>query len=201
MKNYSRLTEDLRLSDLMKHAGISKLTKVFMKDRLARLGGKKSGVLLKINVVKNRDYIDFTFVSKPTYGTTNVQITKPKSMQLVASDEYDQTIRLTNFFKLIKTDPDFTSYKDVTLKYIKEVIKVADVKLWCDCPSMHWQGMNYVLTQFNGSLHPTTIAPQVWNKKHKDNNMVCKHLDLILSQTAFYTNLMASMILKYMKNN
>ena len=201
MKNYNRLTEDLRLSDLMKHAGISKLTKVFMKDRLARLGGKKSGTLLKIKVVRNRGYIDFTFVSTPTYGTEGVMITKPRSMRLVPADEYDQTIRIIDFFKLIRTNPDFTSYKNVTIDDIKEVIRNADVKVWCDCPSMHWQGMNYYLTQFDGSLHPTSIAPQVWNKKHHDDNLVCKHLDLILSQTAFYTNIMASMILKYLKNN
>ena len=196
---YNKLFEDIRLSDLTKHAGISNLTKGFMKDRLSILGGKKSGTLLKIKVNEDKDYIDFNFVSKPTYDDEEHFITKPDSMALVPSDEYDQTIRITNFFGLLKTDPNFISYKDTTIDEIKAVVKNADVKVWCDCPSMHWQGMNYVLSQFDGSLHPTTIAPQKWNKKHKDNNLVCKHLDLILSQISFYINPMSSMIYKYLR--
>jgi hypothetical protein len=199
---YNRITldEGIRLSDLMKHSGISKFTKPFMKDRL-RLFKNKSGILLQMKVNKSKDYIDFKFVSTPTYDPEGSKITKPKSMKLVPGNEYDQTIRILNFFKLLKTNPNIKNIKDASIDNIKEVLNSSEIKCFCDCPMFWWQGVSYYLTQeFDGSIYPNNIEPKVWNKKHNNGDgLICKHLDLIFSQMSRYNNNFASMIYKYIQ--
>lgn len=200
MKPYKRiiLDEGIRLSDLAKHAGISDLTRPWMKDR-KRIFKKKSATLLQMKVNKEEDYVDFKFVSTPTYDPDTSKVTKEPSMNLVPGDEYDQTIRILDFFKSLETNPNIESYKDATLNDIKETIKQSEIKLWCDCPMFHWTGTNYNISLFDGSLHPTDIYPKHWVKYHKENNLVCKHLDLIFIDIARYTNNFSSMLLKYVK--
>lgn len=194
--------ENLKLLDLSKHAGISSFTKPFMKYRQKKFK-QKSSILLKMKIDRKKDFVLFTFVSTPTHDKEKHFITHPKSMKLKPSDEYDQQIKILDFFKLIKTHPDIKRLKKFSIDDIKEVLKLANIQVWCDCPSNWYQGFSYYLTQeFNASIHRNDIQPKVWNKKHNDGDgLICKHLDLIFSNIKFFINPMASMILKYIKEN
>jgi hypothetical protein len=194
------LQENLRISDLQKHAGTSDFTYSFMKDRQKIKGaGNKSAKLVKIKVNKNKDWVTFVFLSEPTYtfNTKAVQLTtNDKRMKI--DNLYTQQIRILNIFSLLKSNPNFKSFKEVTIKEIKEVLKSADVQVSCDDPSFWWQGDAWVLTQFDASIFPCDIEPKHWRKHHFDNNYVCKHLSLILNSIDFYIPIMAGMIYKYL---
>ena len=188
------------MSDLTKHAGISNLTRPWMKDR-KRLFKKKSATLLQMKVNKEEDYVDFKFVSTPTYDPDSSKVTKEPSMNLVPGDEYDQTIRILDFFKLLETNPNIESYKDATLDDIKETLKQAEIKVGCDCASFHWQGLSYYLTQeFDASIYPNNIKPEVWGPRHGNGDgIICKHLTLIFEVIPVRINNFASMLYKYIK--
>lgn len=194
------LNENLRIVDLQKHAGTSDFTYSFMKDRQKIKGaGNKSAKLVKIKVNKNKDWVTFVFLSEPTYtfNTKAVQLTtNDKRMKI--DNLYTQQIRILNIFSLLKSNPNFKSFKEVTIKEIKEVLKSADVQVSCDDPSFWWQGDAWVLTQFDASIFPCDIEPKHWRKHHFDNNYVCKHLSLILNSIDFYIPIMAGMIYKYL---
>lgn len=199
-KKINKFSENLRIVDLQKHVGASDFTYSFMKDRQKIKGaGNKSAKLVKIKVNKNKDWVTFVFLSEPTYtfNTKAVQLTtNDKRMKI--DNLYTQQIRILNIFSLLKSNPNFKSFKEVTIKEIKEVLKSADVQVSCDDPSFWWQGDAWVLTQFDASIFPCDIEPKHWRKHHFDNNYVCKHLSLILNSIDFYIPIMAGMIYKYL---
>lgn len=196
-----KLEEDLRLSDFKKHAGISDFTRPFMQDRQKRKGaGNKSAHLVKMKVNKKNDYVTFVFYSAPTYDLT-AKVTNPKSNMSMTKESpwYVQEIRILDFWKWAKTTPGYKSAKQLSTNDLKDIFKVASVQVWCNDPSFHWQGDNYVASLFDASVHPTSIAPKHWNKRHNDDNFLCKHLSLLLNSIDFFIPIMASMLSKYLK--
>ena len=72
-----------------------------------------------------------------------------------------------------------------------------------NCPAFHWQASNYNLSQLDGSIHPTDIAPHYWNQPHlhgDGENFLCKHLAGFVNQIDFFLNPMAAMATKILKN-
>ena len=108
-------------------------------------------------------------------------------------------IRILDFFKWARTKPGYKSAKELTTKELKEIFSVANIQIFCNCPSFHWQGTNWVVSQFDASIHPTTIEPKHWDKFHNDDNFACKHLSLLLTSIPFFISPMASMLNKYFK--
>jgi len=210
MIEYKRLEEDITLSDVKGHSAISNFTKPFMLDRRRIKGaGNRSAKLVDMKVNKKEDYLDFYFLSEGTYSF-DVKVTQEPSMELKKDNVYDQRIRILDFFKLLETKPNY-SQKEVTKQDIKEVLKTANCKLWCSCPSQIWQGLNYYLTQLDGSIIPTYIAPTNvknkngkiigWKSRHKSQGMICKHLDLASASISFFLPIMTSKINKYLKKS
>jgi hypothetical protein len=197
----SQLEEDLRLSDLTKHAGVSDLTRIFMKDRQKIKGaGNISAKLVKMKVNKKKGWVTFVFLSEPTY-TFDTQIVKLKTSDksMRKDNLYTQEIRILDIFSLLKSNPEFKSFKDVTIEEIKKVLKNADVQVSCDDPSFWWQGDAWTLTQFDASIIPCEIEPKHWGKFHNyGDNFLCKHLSLIFNSIDFYIPIMAGMIYKYL---
>lgn len=195
------LEEDLRLSDLTKHAGVSDLTRIFMKDRQKIKGaGNISAKLVKMKVNKKKGWVTFVFLSEPTY-TFDTQIVKLKTSDksMRKDNLYTQEIRILDIFSLLKSNPEFKSFKDVTIEEIKKVLKNADVQVSCDDPSFWWQGDAWTLTQFDASIIPCEIEPKHWGKFHNyGDNFLCKHLSLIFNSIDFYIPIMAGMIYKYL---
>lgn len=196
-----RLDEELRLSDLKAHAGISNFTKTWQKDRQKRKGAaNKSSHLVKFEIDKDNDYITFFFYSAPTYDLTGKIVNPDGSMEISKeSPWYTQQIRILDFFKWAETTPGYKDAKELTAEDLKEILRVANVQVFCNCPSFHWQGDNWVISQFDASIYPTDISPNHWRNYHNDDNFVCKHLSMILSQIEFFIPLMASMIGKELK--
>lgn len=203
MKRYKPLfsiEEELRLSDLRKHAGTSAFTDKWRKQRQKiKKDGAKSVKVKTMRVNRKKDYITFIFTSKPTY-TTKAKAVNVNSFEINKSvTEYTQQIRILDFFKWADTKPGYKE-KEMTKKEIKEILEVANIEIFCNCPSFHWQGMNYVTSLFDGSIYPTKIPPKRWDAYHSDDNFTCKHLDILISQALnIYLLNMTSMINKYLK--
>ncbi len=200
-KYIERFSEELRLSDLKKHAGLSDFTNKWRKDRQRLKGqGAKSTKIKSMKVNRKEDYITFVFTAEPTYttkakavNTNNFEINKNVTI-------YTQQIRILDFFKWADTKPGYVE-KEMTVKEIKEILEVANIQVFCNCPSFHWQGHNYnISSMFDASIYPTDIAPKHWNQYHNNDNFICKHLDLTISQALnIYINNMTQMINKYLK--
>lgn len=196
-----KLEEDLRLSDFQKHAGLSDFTKTFKDIRQKKKGaGNKSARLVKVKVNKAKDYVTFIFYSSPTYEPT-AKVVNPKNNFKIGGEKpwYRQEIRILDFFKWAKTTPGYKSAKQLSLKDLKDIFKVASIQVFCTCGSQHWQGNNWVLSQFDASVYPTDIPPLHWRKYHNDDNFVCKHLSLIFTSIGFWLSPMASVLNNYLK--
>jgi len=197
-----KLEEDLRLSDLKKHSGISDFTKRWKDERQGIKGaGNTSAKLIRMKVNRNKDYITFVFYSSPTYDLA-ARVVKPDSNFKLNGEKpfYTQEIRILDFFKWAETTPNYDE-KSLTNEDVKEILNSASIQVFCNDPSFHWQGDNYIISQFNASIHPTSIAPKRWNQYHNDDNFVCKHLSLLLNSIDFWLNPMTSMLNKYLKNS
>lgn len=200
---FIKLDEDLRLSDFKQHSGLSDFTKKWKNDRQKIKGaGNISAKLVKLIVNKKKDYVTFVFFSTPTYSFTASTVKPKKNMKISGEHPfYIQNIRILDFWKWAKTTPGYKSAKKLSLKDLKEILKVASIQIFCNDPSFHWQGMNYVVSQFDASIFPTDIPPKQWKKKHNDDNFVCKHLDLIFTQIEFWLNPMTNMLNKYLQKS
>jgi hypothetical protein len=197
----NKFSENIRLTDLQKHAGASDFTKDWIEIRRKIKGpGNKSAKLKSMRVNRKSDYIIFIFKSKPTYDAISKAV-NPSTMEIDRNvREYTQYLKIKDFFKLAETKPGYNK-KEMTRKEIKEILRVADLQVFCDDPSFHWQGDNYIISLFDGSLYPTNIAPEHWKGFHNDDNFLCKHLSMIINSIDFFLNPMSSMINKYLKGN
>ena len=194
------LEENLRLSDLKKHAGISNFTKPFMKDRQRIKGaGAKSSKIKSMKVNTKKDYITFVFTSEPTYNKTSMAIAFPDVETEKKVRAYTQEIRILDFFALAETKPGYIK-NEISPQEIKEILNASDCQVSCNCKSFQMQGFNAILTTFDASIYPELRLPKRWDKYHNDDSFVCKHLSiLITSGLNIYTNNMASMVTKYLK--
>ncbi|MFA5152996.1 MAG: hypothetical protein WC554_10580 [Clostridia bacterium] len=202
MKHYKRITldEDLRLSDLMKSASMSAFTKNWKNVRQSIIGsGAKSVKIKSMKVNRKKDYITFVFTSVPTYTKSSQAVDFPNTDNKKRVKKYTQEIRILDFFKWADTKPGFKE-NEMTVKEIKEILKVANVQLSCNCMSFQFQGMNAILTTFDAAIYPELRMPKRWNKYHNDDNFTCKHLGILLtSGLNIYINNMTQMINKYIK--
>jgi sortase (surface protein transpeptidase) len=195
-----QLHEELKLSDLKKHAGTSEFTNNFRKKRQSIIGSGAQSVKIKqIRVNRKKDYITFVFTSVPTYKKTSYAVAFPNVDQQKKVRAYTQEIRVLDFFKWAKTKPGYKE-KDMTIPEIKEILNIASIQLSCNCKSFQFQGMNYILTTFDAAIYPETRPPKRWNQYHNDDNFVCKHLGILLtSGLNIYINNMTSMVNSYLQ--
>jgi hypothetical protein len=155
--------------------------------------------LMTVQFDRQGDWIEFQFRSISTPNTP----TKKKSNQdanfaLQANPPkiYTLLIRLDKFFTwMLDTLPDGQA---LTLKDMKDAVRVCPVKFWSNSPAFHWQGHNYVLSQLDAAIYPTTIAPQYWNQPqyHGEDAMLDKHLAALIRNISFYMNNMTAMLNK-----
>ena len=198
-----KLDENLRLSDFQRHAGLSNFTKKWKDERQKIKGSANiSARLVKLKVNKKKDYVTFVFYSAPTHDFT-ASVTDPKENMKIKGEHpfYIQEIRILDFYKWAKTTPGYKSAKQLSVKDLKEILKAADIQVWCNDPSFHWQGDNYIVSQFNASIYPTDIPQKKKKKFHNDDNFVCKHLSMIFAQINFFLNNMCSMLNSYLKKH
>jgi len=201
-----KLEENLRFSDLMKGAGNSTLTTQFRKIRTKKLGSEsKTAKLVGMKVNRKSDWVQFNFVTRKTpYDDSNHKYTRtiPETGYSIVKDTtnlYEIKIRILNFFKLLKTTPGTTQrdYSMITDKDIEDVLRVADIKVFCDCVSFQFQGFNYHLSKFSASIFPTHIPDKFWGVKHNyGDGLICKHLQGLINNIDFYIPQMRQAIKK-----
>jgi len=195
-----KFVEDMHIEDFKDVAAISAMTQKFRAQRRQMLGQEIARVkLMTVQFDRQGDWIEFQFKSTSTPNTP----VKSKSDQ--AADfalqpnppkVYTLLVRLDKFFTwMLDTLPDGRS---LTLKDMKDAVKVCPVKFWSDSPAFHWQGHNYVLTQLDAAVYPTNIAPRRWNQPryHGQDAMLDKHLAALIRNISFFLNNMTAMLNK-----
>jgi len=200
--NQFKLNEWINLSDLKQSMGMSDFTKKTRKQRNKEFGTEnKKAKLIDVKLNEKEKYIDFYWLTEPTYPIYPKDYvyknTNPKvnfKLEPDNSKTYTLIIRVIDFFEWLSTYPDKT---EITEKDIKDIFDVSYIQVWSDDPSFHWQGMNYWISQLDGSIYPTKIKPKRWNspKLHGDGNaFVSKHLGGLINNIRFWYNPMASML-------
>ena len=202
-----KLDEWVTLKDLNTPDTISAFTKHTRDVRSGYLGGENRTAKL-INCVYNPQADHLTFIFKteatvPAYPKTATFKKANPTLNFSLSNNPDKTyyihIRILDFMRWLKgTRPDELEGQPISWKEIKDVLDVAYIQLWSSSPSFHWQGMNYNLSQIDGAIYPTDIAPKVWDKIHGDA-FLDKHTYGLIRQIGFFGNQMASMANKELK--
>ena len=218
----SKLDEFLKLSDLAKSSGMSDFTKTFYDERHQKTkehhhtrstnNEQRVSKLLKCELQSDGSAM-FYWLSESTekYDAKHVvQVTDPHDgfkLKPEPSKLYTIQLKVLNVVKWLKTFPE---KKVLDKKDIKEILEVADMQVFSNDPSFHWQGMNFSVSQLDGSIYPTNIAPKNskrnakgkviqigWKDKHGDGQaFFSKAMAGIFKQLPFYANVMASMLTK-----
>lgn len=205
---YGPLKEFVTMSDLADNSATSSFTKSTRAQRNRAVGAEnKTAKLVDVNIDTVEDHVTFIFKTTATlpiypddatYGKTNPDTFE---IQRNPDKEYEMYIRILNFFEWLKgTKPEAES---ITQEDIKDVLKVNNVQVFSTSPSYHWQGMNYWLSQLDGSIYPTDIEPKLWNASNRhgnDGTFLDKHLAGLMKQMAFFRNPMALMLTKRLKD-
>lgn len=199
MKSLKQKLKELTVYDFKKQAVMSDITSEYKKIRNQMIGYENRVTKLvdiEINIKDN--YVIFYFLTEPTpmYPDNHIyKTTQPKkNFALKPDNTYTMLIKVLDFFDWLETSPH-----EITIDDIKDVLRVADVQVFSDDPSFHWQGMNYKLSQLGSSVYPTNIEDKVWGKRHKDNNFMSKHLGGLLDSIDFFIPQMASKFRKEYK--
>lgn len=89
----------------------------------------------------------------------------------------------------------------VDSKMIKDLLLVADVKLFDTTPAMQYQGFRYRLTQQNAAVYPEDRPDTVWRSKHGDKGLLDKHFSQLLDKGSFdmFLNNMTSSVFSEFK--
>jgi hypothetical protein len=198
--NNGLLVEDMHIEDFKDVAAISAMTQKFRTQRRQMLGQEIANVkLMTVQFDQQGDWVEFQFRSISTPNTP----TKKKSdysadfaLQPNPPKVYTLLIRLNKFFTwMLDTLPDGQA---LSLKDMKDAIRVCPVQFWSNSPAFHWQGHNYVLSQLDAAIYPTDIAPEHWNQPqyHGEDAMLDKHLAALIRNISFYLNNMTAMLNK-----
>lgn len=205
-----KLNEWLTLADLATNDATSAFTKRTRKQRNRAVKAENRTAKIKECILEEDGSVLFQFettATLPIYAKDYAfQKANPNNnFALEPNDEkiYHIEIKILDFMKWLKeTRPDYLETKKISWKEMRDVLEVAYIQVYSDSPSFHWQGINYWISQLDGSLYPTDIVPKVWNRRDlhgNDGAFLDKHLAGLIKGFKFWYNPMASMILKRMK--
>lgn len=202
-----QLNEFLTMGDLQSTDTASSMTKRFRKARNTLVGKENTlAKLVDLFIDEGDKSVTFAFLTEvtpyPDDPDYEWQETDPTTFDLSTnrSKVYEIQIKILEFLDWLGTEPDKT---EITEMDVKEVFKVSNAQVFSTSPSFHWQGMNYNLSQLDGSIHPTTIAPKVWNQPGRhgpDDYFLDKHLYGLMRNIVFWYSPMASMLTKKLKD-
>jgi hypothetical protein len=191
------MCEEMHVEDFKSDAAVSAMTQKFRNQRKQLVGRENIAVrLVGVRFDQKQDWIQFMFRSTSTPNTPTKQDANPQAnfkLQPNPNKVYTLLLQFDDFFTwMLDTLPDGQT---LTLKDMKDAIRVCPVKFWSNSPAFHYQGTNFQLTQLDAAIYPTNIAPQFWNqpKYHGDNNLLDKHLMALLRYLSFFLNNMTAM--------
>lgn len=203
---FGSLSEFVTFSDLNSPSNISSLTQRTRNERNRELGTEnRMAKLVDVNIDTVEDHVTFIFKTKATtpiypddYQFGRVD---PNTLEIERNSDkqYELYFRILNFFEWLKgTKPDT---KEITQQDVKDVININNVQVFSTSPSYQYQGFNFWMSQLDGSIYPTDIKPQRWDKIHGDGEaFLDKHLYGLVRQIGFFSNPMASMLTKRLKD-
>lgn len=201
-----RINEFLSLADLKNPEAVSDFTKNTRKQRNRAVGTEnRTAKLIDLTIDTVEDHVTFIFLTevtepiyKPGHEFGEVDPNSDFKIKRNPSKVYELHIRILDFFKWLNAQ----KIDDRTLKSkdIKEILDVSNVQVFSTSPSLHWQGMNFNLSQVDASIYPTDIPPRHWDSYHGENYFLDKHLAGLLNQISFFENQMASMLTNRLQN-
>jgi hypothetical protein len=189
--------EAMVVDDFKSPDAVSDMTQKFRNQRKQLVGRENIAVrLVGFQFDQKQDWIQFMFRSTSTPNTPTKQDANPQAdfaLQPNPNKVYTLLLQFDNFFTwMLDTLPDGQA---LTLKDMKDAIRVCPVKFWSNSPAFHWQGHNFVLSQLDAAIYPTNIAPKFWNQPqyHGEDAMLDKHLAALLRYLSFFLNNMTAM--------
>lgn len=205
---HGTLSEALTIADLADPEAMSGLTRKFRKERTRIMKGENiTAKLVDVFVEEGKGTVIFAFLTEATdkYGPDyEYQEVDPENLTLRRNTAkvYEITIEVEDFFEWLDTNPD---KNEITRDDIKDILEVSNVKVFSTSPSLHFQGMNFNLSQMDASRYPTSIPPNEWGPRHGGigNYFVDKHMYGLIRQIAnrgFFMQQMASSVTKKLKD-
>lgn len=192
----SRIIEAMTADDFKTDDAASAMTQKFRNQRKQLVGRENIAVkLIGFRFDQKQDWIQFIFRSTSAPNTPAKRDANPHAnfkLQANPNKVYTLLLQFDDFFTwMLDTLPDGQA---LTLKDMKDAIRICPVKFWSNSPAFHWQGTNYQLSQLDAAIYPTNIAPQFWNQPqyHGDNNLLDKHLMALLRHLSFFLNNMTA---------
>lgn len=121
------------------------------------------------------------------------------------SKTYDMYIQLDNVFpnKSFSDISWLETYngEEINEKMMKDLLDVADVKLYDTTPAFQYQGFRYRLDQLSSSIYPESRPDTFWRSKHGSQGLLDKHFSQLLDSGTIqiFLNIMTSMLIKHSK--
>lgn len=182
--------------------------------------GIKNTKLIDSTVIPESGSLRFTFLTEATeiaknklsHSVTKAKVDQKKQFN-VASNElidnpsktYDMYIQLDNVFpnNKFKDLSWLETYNGevITSKMMKDLLEVADVKLFDTTPAFQYQGFRYRLSTIDAAIFPETRPDTFWKSKHGAKGFLDKHFSQILDSGTIqvFLNIMTSMLIKHCK--
>lgn len=218
----SNKLEELTIQDLRKTdeytSGTTQKYKDIRKDFQGQ--GIKNTKLMDAIYIKDTGSLRFVFLaeSTETVGKDGVSHTvageKKKQFdhdqdKLVdnPSSTYDMYLQLENIFPNNYYEDiswlEVYNSEEVDAKMMKELLEVADVKLFDNTPAFQYQGFAYRLSTIDSAVYPESRPDTFWRKKHGNSGLLDKHFSQLLDSGTITTllNNMTSMLIKICKQN
>jgi len=214
----NRLVE-ITIPDLKKvDVYTSTLTQTYKDLRKQYQGqGIKNTKLVDSKLIKESGSIQYIFLTESTEITG-----KDKASHRVGSDSkqqfslntdslvpnlsktYDMVLQLDNIFPNSENTMSWLQVYDGELidrKMMKELLDVADVRIWDNTPAFQYQGFRYRLSQIKASLYPEIRPDNFWVIKHGSQAYLDKHFSQLFDKGTLdlFLNNMLSILIKYCK--
>ena len=217
---YKDKLEELTIPELRNVDMYTSQTTQKYKDQRKDFQGQgiKNTKLLDSVVIPETGSLRFIFLTESTEidkKTLSHRMTKAKvdikqqfdraSDKLVdnPSKTYDMYVQLDNVFpnSAFKDISWLETYngEEVDEKMMKELLEVADVKLYDTTPAYQYQGFRYRLSQLGSSIYPETRPDNFWRSKHGSQGLLDKHFSQLLDSGTIqvFLNNMTSMLIKH----
>lgn len=183
--------------------------------------GQINTKLLDSQYIKETGSLRFIFLTESTelknkaddkHKMTTKKVNKKQQFD-IDSDElidnnsktYDMFLQLENVFPNNYFQDlswlEVYNGEEVSTKMMKDLLGVADVKLFDNTPAFQYQGFRYRLTQNDSSIFPEDRPDRVWRAKHGSQGLLDKHFSQLLDKGSIdlFLNQMTSILIKHCK--
>jgi len=186
---YKKFYEWIQLQDLRPEMGISDFTKKFKDERTLEFGPEKNLARLE-DMEQNGN--DITFI-----WTTPVGSRDPKKVndnhEIVDNPEREYILKIKFIDFVQKTN----NLRIEDLEDFHSIAMSCNIQIDDNDPSFQFQGMNYNISQLDGSLNPTNIPPKDWRRFHNNDNFLSKFMQGLIDSIEFFYKPMMLMFNDY----